>query len=87
MSYIANIIDKQQSDIESYNNNSAIRISWFDGKAVQTGLTKFVRAFDLNAQGNTGSQSTSAMRQFSGNGLCIGSHNDHPARFETPGKA
>ena len=87
MSYIPNVSDKQQNDIESAANDSAIRLLWFDGKTIQTGITKFIRAFDLQAQGNTGSQSTSAMRQFNGSGLCIGSHNDKPARFETPGKA
>jgi hypothetical protein len=85
--YIPNITDKQQSDIEAAANDSAIRIMWFDGKEQQTGATKFVRAYDLNAQGNTGAQTASAMRQFSGSGLCVGSHNDKPARFETPGKA
>jgi hypothetical protein len=85
--YIPNITDKQQDDIEAAANSSAIRIEWFDGKEQQTGETKFVRAYDLNAQGNTGSQSNDAMRQFSGSGLCVGSHNDKPARFETPGKA
>jgi hypothetical protein len=86
MSYIPNVTDKQQNDIENALNDSAIRLFWFDGKDIQTKETKFVRAYDLQAQGNTGSQVTTAMRQFSGSGLCIGSHNDHPSRFDTPGK-
>jgi len=87
--YIPNITDKQQSDIESALNDSAIRLIWFDGKAIQTGETKFFRAYDLMAQGNqnVACQVSSAVRQFSGSGLSIGSWNDHPARFETPGKA
>ena len=85
--YRTNISDKQQSDFENALNCSAIRLQWFDGKDIQTGQTKFVRAYDLAAQGNTGSQVTSAVRQFQNSGLCVGSHNDHPARIETPGKA
>lgn len=87
MAYRANVSDKQQVDIERFNDHSAIRFQWFDGKVLQTGQTKVVRAYDLQAQGNAGSQTISFMRQFSGSGLCLGSHNDYPARFETPGKA
>lgn len=87
MAYRANVTDKQQVDIERFNDHSATRFAWFDGKAIQTGIMKAVRAYDLQAHGNDGSAVSSAMRQFSGSGLCIGSHNDYPARFETPGKA
>ena len=87
MSYIKNVTDNQQSQIENAANDSAIRFESFDGKQDQKGQTKFIRAFDLQAQGNVGSQVTSAVRQFSNNGLWVGSHNDTPARFETPGKA
>lgn len=86
MSYRANVTDKQQADLENALNCSAIRIQWFDGKAQQTGETKFIRAYDLNGQGNVGAGVTSAMRQFSSSGLCIGCHNDKPAVFEHPGK-
>ena len=86
MAYRANVSDKQQGDIEQFNDHSATRFQWFDGKSEQTGVTKAVRAYDLQAQGNAGSETVSAMRQFSGSGLCVGSHNDHPARFESPGK-
>lgn len=85
--YRANISDKQQVDFENAANDSAIRLPWFDGKQEQTGETKFIRAYDLQAQGNTGSTVSSAVRQFSGSGLSVGSHNDKPAMFETPGKA
>ena len=88
MSYIANITDKQQSDIENAANNSAIRIESFDGKQGQVGQTKFVKAYDLQGQSETSgaAPATSAIRQFSNSGLCIGCHNDKPATFETPGK-
>jgi len=78
--YRANISDKDQSDFENAANHSAIRLEHFDG-------IKFIRAFDAQPQGNTGSTVTSLNRQFSGNGLCMGQHNDKPATFETPGKA
>ena len=78
--YRANVSDKDQSDFENAANNSAIRIQQFNG-------TKFMRAYDAQAQGNTGSTVSSLRRQFSSNGLCMGSHNDKPATFETPGKA
>ena len=87
MSYIKNVTDNQQEQIELAANDSAIRVESFDGKLDQVGQTKFVRAYDLNAQGNAASTVTSAVRQFNGSGLCVGSHNDKPARFETPGKA
>jgi hypothetical protein len=82
------VTDKQQGDIEAFNDHSAIRFAWFDGKAEQTGVIKAVRAYDLHAQGNEGSVGvSSAHRQFNGSGLCIGSYNDKPAVFETPGKS
>lgn len=87
MSYIKNITDKQQSDIENAANDSAIRVESFDGKQNQVGKTKFIKAYDLQAQDSGAAPVTSAMRQFSNSGLCIGSHNDKPAQFETPGKA
>lgn len=75
--YRANVSDKEQDDFENAANDSAIRIEQFDG-------TKFIRAYDAQAQGNTNS---SLRRQFNSSGLCMGSHNDKPATFETPGKA
>lgn len=87
MAYRANVSDKQQVEIERFHDHSADRFMWFDGKVIQTGEVKSVRAYDLQAQGNAGSATSSAKRQFSGSGLCVGSHNDKPARFENPGKA
>lgn len=87
MAYIANVSDKQQTDIERAADDSAIRFPWFDGKAQQTGEVKSVPAYDLQAQGNTGSSGARGVALTSGSKLVIGSHNDHPSRFETPGKA
>lgn len=88
MAYRKNVTDKQQADIEQAADHSAIRFSWFDGKRGQVGQTKAINAYDLQAQGNgTGSQVTSAIKKIAGSGSVIGSHNDKPAEFETPGKA
>jgi len=93
MAYRADVTDNQQTQVEDAANDSAIRLSWFDGKAVQTGRTKFVRAFDMQAQGNTGSQVTSAKNlvtrrgESTGVAAVVGSHNDNQSRFDTPGKA
>jgi len=43
-------------------------------------------AYDMNAQGVAAQGVSSQVRQFSGSGLCLGNHNDKPAKFETPGK-
>ena len=88
MAYRANVTDKQQADIERAEDDSAIRVMWFDGKTPQTGMVKSFRAIDLQPQvsGSTGSNDSMKMVAGSVAGG-IGSHNDHPARFETPGKA
>lgn len=87
MSYIKNPTDKQQGDIERAKDDSSIRFPWFDGKAVQTAKTKSIPALDLQGQGNAGGTTTSSKRAISGSGSVIGSHNDKPSRFETPGKS
>lgn len=87
MTYKANVSDKQQTDMEMATDDSAIRFQWFDGKAGQVGETKAIGAYDLQAQGNAGGQTTSAIRQIAGSGSVIGSHNDKFAKFENPGKA
>ena len=87
MAYRANVTDKQQSDIERAADHSAIRFQWFDGKAIQTGATKAINAYDLQAQGNSGGQSSSVKKHIAGSGSVIGSHNDKPAIFENVGKA
>jgi len=81
---MANISDKEQTDIENAANDSAIRIQAFDGKQQQVGETKFVRAYDLQPQGNPGGPANDAVRQA---GNIIGSHNDKPHVFSEPGKA
>jgi hypothetical protein len=87
MSYRKNVTDKQQGDIEAATADSANRFSWFDGKQIQTGVTKSIPALDLQGQGNTGGTSTSSKRAISGSGAVIGSHNDRPSQFDTPGKS
>ena len=84
--YRENVTDKQQVDLENALNSSAIRVQSFDGKEEQVGKTKFVAAFDMDAQSSRPDGVTSQVRQFSNSGLCLGCHNDKPARFETPGK-
>lgn len=88
MAYRANVTDKQQADIERAEDDSAIRVMWFDGKAQQTGVVKSFRAYDLQQQAVSASHSTDAQQVVSGSVAGgIGSHNDHPGRFDTPGKA
>ena len=87
MPYIRNITDNQQNRIERAADDSAVRLSWFDGKLEQMLEIKFIRAFDLNAQGNDSAPVVDGSRQFGMSGHCIGSHNDHPGIFVTPGKA
>jgi hypothetical protein len=88
MAYRANVTDKQQADIEQAEDDSAIRVFWFDGKAQQTGQVKSFRALDLQPQGNTTQRTTDAQKMVAGSVAGgIGSHNDKPHRFDTPGKA
>jgi hypothetical protein len=86
MAYRANVSDKEQVDLENALNDSSIRIPWFDGKEMQTGLTKFVKADDLQQQRDA-SGSSPAMNNMKQLGHIVGSHSDKPAVFETPGKA
>lgn len=87
MGYRANVSNKQQDDIERAASHSAIRFPWFDGKTVQTGVTKTINAYDLQSQGNTGGQTNDAKKMIANSGSVIGSHNDKPSRFDTPGRA
>jgi len=86
MAYRKNVTDKQQADIERFYDHSAIRIHWFDGKYIQKGVTKSIPAYDLHNQGNDAEARSDAIQLVRGTNI-IGSHNDHPNRFETPGKA
>ena len=87
MAYRANVTDKQQADIERAADDSAIRVPWFDGKTQQTGQMKSFRALDLQPQVSAEHSSADAQKMVSGSvGGGIGSHNDHPYRFDTPGK-
>jgi hypothetical protein len=79
-----NITDKEQGDLERAENDSAIPLQHFDGKQEQVGEKKFIRAYDNQPQGNPGSSSNDSVTQ---PGNAVGSHNDKPAVFETPGRA
>jgi len=83
--YRENVTDTEQTQIEKAADDSAIRIQLFDGKQVQTGETKFIRAYDNQAQGNPGGHVSSSVPRYGGS--VIGQHNDHAHRFDTPGKA
>lgn len=83
--YRENVSNNEQDQIEKAADDSAIRIQLFDGKQVQTGETKFIRAYDNQAQGNVGGQTTSSIAKYGGS--VISQHNDKPHMFETPGKA
>ena len=85
MTYRSNVTDNEQNQVEKAADDSAIRIQLFDGKEVQTGETKFVRAYDNQAQGNNGGQVTSSIAKYGGS--VIGQHNDKAHIFESPGKA
>jgi len=85
MAYRANVSDNQQNDIERFNDHSAIRFQWFDGKTIQTGVTKSIPAYDLQGQGNGVEARSNAVKVIAGTGV-IGSHNDKPSVFENPGK-
>jgi hypothetical protein len=84
MSYIRNITDKQQTDIERVADSSAIRFAWFDGKVEQSGVFKAIPAYDAVNQGNTGEARSDVVKTRTN---IIGSHNDKPHLFENPGKA
>jgi hypothetical protein len=84
--YRANPSDKQQVDIERAMDDSAIRVQWFDGKQGQVGMTKFIKADDLQQQ-RTATAASPAMDNMKQFGHIIASHNDHPSNFENPGKA
>jgi hypothetical protein len=75
--YRANVTDKQQTDIENAYDDSAIRIPWIDG------TMKAFKSYDLQLELQAVEEPDA--RRFPGN--IVGSHNDKPYRFETPGRA
>lgn len=81
--YIPNVTDKQQTDIESANNHSAMRLMWFNGKVGQEGQSKLLPAYDF--------QNDNGARPCPNNGVVkvaksvIGSWSDKAHRFERPG--
>ena len=86
MAYRANVTDKQQTEMERAENDSSMPLQWWrDGT---TGEKRNIRAYDLQAQGDSGGSPSSAVSERQQRQrLIIGSHNDHPNRFATPGKA
>ena len=90
MTYRANVTDKQQADIERAEDDSAIRFASFggaEGATQNTGETKSIKANDLSAQAASTNSTPSAMKQIPGSGSVIGTHDDKPHTFATPGKA
>ncbi len=85
MAYRKNVTDKQQNDIETALNDSAIRVQLFDGRQGQVGLTKMVPAYDPPP--GIAAARLSPNDVVRRPGKVIGSHNDKPHRFEMPGKA
>jgi hypothetical protein len=89
MTYRANVTDNEQATIEAANNDSAIPVRSNQQENQTIGKTKMVPAYGVgepaNAENGTGT--TSAIRAIPGSGAVIGSHNDKPHRFATPGKA
>ena len=84
MGYRPNVTDKEQSDLERAEDDSAIRIHWFNGNFSQEGQTKSIPAYDLQNQ-NTGTDSSNNNIKLLSNigvvGGIIGSHNDNAGRF------
>jgi len=85
--YRANVSNNDQNQVEQAEDDSAIRFPWFDGRHEQLGVTKSIKANDMAAQAPSNNGNQDAVRLIPGSGSIIGSHNDHPSRFATPGKA
>jgi len=92
--YRPNPTDKQQVDLERFNDHSAIRVFWFNGRLQQTGDVKNFKANDLqpgsDAAGSSGSAALvppAVPSQAANRRMVVGSHNDKAWRFNTPGKA
>jgi len=81
MAYFKNPTDKQMTDLDRFNSHSAIRFPWW--KRSQQGVIKNYKAYDLQPELQAVSE-PDAVKQYV---RTIGSHNDRPARFDTPGKA
>ena len=72
--YRANVTDKEQTDLERAENDSAIRVFWFDGGHNQIGKVKMVPALDLQ-RNLVATPKTDAIKRY---GHIVGSHNDRP---------
>ena len=85
--YRPNVTDKQQGDIETAVDDSAIRFTSFD-VATGDGEMKSIPAYDLQSQDDAGGSPNDAIQLgVTARNPIIGSHNDKPHRFENPGKA
>jgi len=90
MAYRANVTNKEQNDIETALDDSAIRLQSFeltDGQTGTEGVTKMIRAYDLQAQADAGGSPSSAVLANNRAQMTVRSHNDKPHRFDEPGKA
>ena len=83
--YKSNVSDKQQSDIESAENDSAMPLAWWN----HDGDGEFIRipAYDTQPKHNQSGQPNDASLANNRKQMSIGSHNDNPHRFDSPGKA
>lgn len=90
MTYRKNVTDKEQSDIERAEDDSAIRLQSFkltDGQSATEGVTKMIPAYDMNNDADAGGSPNDGITQVSRANMVVGSHNDKPYRFAEPGKA
>lgn len=91
MPYRANVTDKEQNDIETQEDSSAIRVFSFKAVDGQTGNdpdTKIIKAYDLsNTTDGAGSPSDAVAQNNDRAQLTIGNHNDNTSSFPTPGRA
>ncbi len=90
MAYRPNVTDKEQNDIETQVDSSAIRVfSWkgVDGQTSNDPDVKIIKAYDLEAQADEAGSPSSDVLQVNRKHMVIGSHNDNPSRFSEPGRA
>lgn len=84
MAYRRNVTDKDQDTVETAENDSGIPIYVTrDGY----GEKKVIPAYDLQGEETGGVPNDAVVSNNSRARLSIGSHNDKPYRFDSPGKA
>jgi len=90
MAYRENVTDKQQSDIETALDDSAIRLQSFrltEGQTQTVGVTKMIPAYASEGQSDGGGSPNDVVLVGASGQKIIGSHNDKPHRFDEPGRA